>query len=206
MQRVLSLFDAFEHLSLAYSQSEDLSDEASRDARLVDAAAQNADDFQHLIRLHQDRVYATALRLTHNESDAQDVAQEAFVKAYKNLRHFERGRRFSPWVCTIAANLAKDLLRKRKRRFALRLSFSKNAKVQHHEQEHFEANDVLAAALMLLAPKVREAIVLRFVSDMSIGEIADALSIKESAVKMRLKRGLDALKQNPSLSPDDLSP
>ena len=172
-----------------------------RDARLVKAAQKNANDYRHLVQLHQDRVFATALRFVHDASDANDIAQDAFIKAYKHLGRFEAGKRFSPWVCTIASNLAKDHLRKKQRRFRNLFAFKAEPKapqllVEVRKQD--DENTQLADRLKILPPKLKEAVVLRFVSGLSILEICDALSISESAAKMRLKRALELLRENES--------
>ncbi len=178
----------------------------SRDARLVEAAERDPDDYRHLVQLYQPRVYATALRMLGEPSEAHDVAQEAFVKAYKALGRFEKGRPFGPWVCTIAANVARDHLRRPFRRLLQSgLSPAQARKVEpvHLDEDQMALDDVrddLAQALLQLPVKLRQALVLRFVSDLSVEEVAQALDIKESAAKMRLKRGLERLRE---LLPED---
>lgn len=178
--------------------SDDVADAvATRDARLVEAALADPNAYRHLVTLHQARVYATALRLLGSEADAHDVSQEAFLRAYKALARFQKGRRFGPWVCTITANAARDLLRDPVRRF-LRFGLLQRETMSHERSGHRlledeEQRDALAAQLMKLKPKLREAVVLRFVSDMSVEEVAVALGIGESAAKMRIKRALEQL-------------
>lgn len=169
---------------------------AERDGRLVRAALDDPDAYRHLVALHQGKVFATALRLTGSEADAADVSQEAFLRAYKALGRFQQGRRFAPWVCTIAANAARDMLRDPIRRF-LRFGFGhREEEARERTAQPLEADerrDALARDLLLLKPKLREAIVLRYVSELSVEEVADALGIGVSAAKMRIKRGLEQL-------------
>ena len=171
---------------------------AVRDSRLVTAALTDPDAYRHLVDLHQARVYATALRLLGNESDARDAAQEAFLRGYRALSRFRIGCRFGPWICTIAANVARDQLRDPVRRF---LRFG----LEHIDREgpertsggveRSEREAELERALQALKPKLREAIVLRYVAELSIEEVASALGIGESAAKMRIKRGLERLSE-----------
>lgn len=171
---------------------------ATRDGRLVEAALTDPDAYRHLVDLYQSRVYATALRLLGNESDALDATQEAFLRGYRALSRFRVGRRFGPWICTIAANVARDQLRDPVRRF-LRYGLGHvetEAETRASDGvERSEREARLEAALRKLKPKLREAVVLRFVADMSIEEVADALEIGESAAKMRIKRALEQLEQ-----------
>lgn len=175
--------------------------DVERDARLVAAALENRADFRHLVNLYQTRVYGTALRISGSEADAADATQEAFLRAYRALDRFELGRPFGPWICTIAANVARDQLRDPIRRIT-KVSLSvfgdrRAAPAEEAPDRPLEAEDVreeMAAALLKVKPKLREALVLRYVSGMQVDEVATALGVKESAAKMRLKRGLEALR------------
>lgn len=172
--------------------------DAARDGRLVAAALADSDDFRHLVSLYQGRVFATALRLTGNEADARDISQEAFLRAFRALRRFEPGRRFGPWVCTIAANAARDFLRdpiRRVLRFGLVRKEGEAKEQASDGVEHDERAQALQAHLMRLSPKLREAIVLRYISELSIEETAAALGIGESATKMRLQRAMEQLEK-----------
>lgn len=180
--------------------------EAERDAQEVAAARADPMAFRHLVDRYQGRVYATCLRMLGNPSEAEDAAQEAFLRAYRALHRFEAGRRFGPWVCAIAANVARDQLRsplRRLERMGLLFSRDRTPGSPAHEPraappmdlvEVGEDRDRLADALLGLKPRLREALVLRFVSDLSVEEVAEALGIGTSAAKMRLKRGLDQLR------------
>lgn len=169
--------------------------DAARDARLVAAARRSPDDFRALVVLHEQRVYATALRILGDEAEARDVAQDAFLKAYRSLASFRAGKRFGPWVCAIAANAARDRLRSPLRRW---FTSTEGAALDQHEAPPPTAVDDrearAARAILALAPKLREAIVLRYVSGLSVDEVAEALGIGESAAKMRLKRAVDELR------------
>lgn len=169
---------------------------AERDARLVKAALADPDEYRHLVALYQGRVYATALRLTANEADARDISQEAFLRAFRALKRFQLGRRFGPWVCTIAANAARDLLRDPVRRLLYVGTRDDDREATERASDRVDQDEVvreLQAHLMGLSPKLREAIVLRYVAELSVEETAAALGIGVSATKMRLSRALAQL-------------
>lgn len=175
--------------------------DVDRDARLVTAARENSTEFRHLVLLYQSRVYGTALRISGSEADAADATQEAFIRAFRALDRFELGRPFAPWICTIAANVSRDQLRDPIRKIA-RVSLSvfgdrrsaPKTTDPDRGRDAKDLRDVLEVALLAIKPKLREALVLRYVSGMTMEEVAEALSIKESAAKMRIKRGLELLR------------
>jgi len=168
------------------------------DAALVAAAREDGAQFRALVVRYQGRVFATALRMLGNESDARDITQETFLRAFKNLERFDLERPFGPWVCAIAANLARDELRRPLRRLRALAVFRASRDAAAPEPDAAiaasEEGAELAARLLELKPKLREALVLRYVSDLSMLEVADALGISESAAKMRIKRGLEQLR------------
>lgn len=173
------------------------------DGALVREARRRPDAYRRLVEKYQTRVYATALRLLGDPSEARDVAQDAFLRAYQRLDGFDPARSFGPWVCAIAANLARDHLRSPFRRFV-------TLGTQGHAEVSTEGDPVvddprsaaLQAALLKLPRKLREAVVLRYVAGLSVDEVAEALRISESAAKMRLKRGVERLRD--LLGPDRL--
>ena len=171
--------------------------EAQSDGELVKAALEDPAAYRHLVNLYQGRVFATALRMLGDPAEAQDVAQEALLRAYRALGRFEIGRRFSPWVCAIAANAARDHLRSPVRRLQSMGLWPGREGAAPDTPDRLEVDDdrdALAEALLSLKPKLREALVLRFVSDLSVEEVAEALGIGVSATKMRLKRGTEQLR------------
>src|SRR5260370_14827594 len=85
---------------------------------VAQARAGDADAFRRLVARHSRNVFRLAYRMTRNEHDAEDVVQEAFLRAYRNLDRFEERAQFGSWVHRIAANCAYDTLRARERRQA----------------------------------------------------------------------------------------
>jgi RNA polymerase sigma-70 factor, ECF subfamily len=157
--------------------------------------------FATLVKPYERRVYATALALLRNDADAQDVAQEAILKAFANLRQFRGESKFSTWLIQITVNEAR--MRQRKRRGDL---FEPIAELQDEEGaytprdfadwreipsealERSEIRALLAKALASLAQKYREVFILRDVEQISIEETAEVLNISIASVKTRLLR------------------
>jgi RNA polymerase sigma-70 factor, ECF subfamily len=157
--------------------------------------------FATLVKPYERRVYATALALLRNDADAQDVAQDAILKAFANLRQFRGESKFSTWLIQITVNEAR--MRQRKQRADL---FEPIAELQDEEGaytprdfadwreipsealERSEIRALLAKALASLAQKYREVFILRDVEQISIEETAEVLNISIASVKTRLLR------------------
>ena len=159
------------------------------------------DAFYELIRPYERRVYAAGLAILHNEADADDCAQEAFLKALKNIRQFRAEARFSTWLTQIAVNEA--LMRRRKERANLVEPIEKDGngegnytprdfadwrEIPSEALERKEIREKLAEALRSLGQIYREVFVLRDMEQLSIEETAKALDISIAAVKTRLLR------------------
>jgi RNA polymerase sigma-70 factor, ECF subfamily len=163
----------------------------------------NSSLFARLVKPYERRVYATALALLRNDADAQDVAQEAILKAFANLRQFRGESKFSTWLIQITVNEAR--MRRRKQHAEL---FEPIAGPQDQEEEgaytprdfadwreipsealeRSEIRALLARALASLAQKYREVFILRDMEQISIEETADVLNISIASVKTRLLR------------------
>jgi RNA polymerase sigma-70 factor (ECF subfamily) len=157
--------------------------------------------FATLVKPYERRVYATALALLRNDADAQDVAQEAILKAFARLRQFRGESKFSTWLIQITVNEAR--MRQRKQRAEL---FEPIAELQDEEGaytprdfadwreipsealERSEIRALLAKALASLAQKYREVFILRDMEQISIEETAEVLNISIASVKTRLLR------------------
>jgi len=159
------------------------------------------DAFYELIRPYERRVYAAAFAITHNDADAEDVAQEAMLKAFKNLRQFRAESRFSTWLIQITVNEA----RMRRRREHAHLvepmveqqdaegnyvprDFADWREIPSETLERREIREKLAEALASLGEIYREVFVLRDMQHLSIEETAKALGISTASVKTRLLR------------------
>lgn len=163
---------------------------AGRDERALVRGAQrgSASDLEALFRLHWPRALRAAYLVTHDAQAAEDIAQESFLAAVRALDRFDRRRPFGPWLHRIAVNRAIDWTRARQLRSEVELGDSLPAS----ERAARPGDDVLAA-LARLAPEQRAVIVMRYLLELTPGEIAEALGLPRGTVNSRLRRGLDTL-------------
>src|SRR6187397_234706 len=180
---------------------------AAPDAAEADLLARARDGnlfaFDEIVKRYQRRVYATAIRIVRRHDVADDVVQEAFLRAHQALGRFDLSRPFGPWICRIAANLAVNHVR------------SPQAREEELPEGHAETRSsgpgplgalldaegarVLEAAMGQLPQEQRAVLVLRVVEDLSYAEIAETLGISPGTVMSRLFRARERLAQ--SLSP-----
>lgn len=158
--------------------------------------------FHNLVRPYERAIFLAALSLVRNEADAEDVAQEAVLKAFKNLSRFRQEAKFSTWVIQITINEAKMKLRKDRRHLYESLDegqqneggdyipkdFADWREIPSEALEHCELRQALARALDALPEKYRAVLILRDVQQLSINETAVALGLSEANVKTRLCR------------------
>ena len=151
-------------------------------------------DLELLFREHWPRAYRAAQLVTGDAAAAEDIAQEAFLAAVRNLDRFDRRRPFGPWLHRIVVNRAIDWSRARSARAEVAAEAAGDvAAVQPSLPFAPEPDSELGAALMGLGVEQRAVIVLRFLLDLTPGEIAHALDVPRGTINSRLRRGLDAL-------------
>ncbi len=169
------------------------------DELVAQAQEGNLFAFEELVRRHQQRVYAVARRIVRSHDLADDVVQEAFVRAHQNLSRFERGRPFGPWICRIAANLAVSQWRSPESRRSEPLPEG-HAETPSRSPDALqgvldgEAGRVLGRALDGLPAEQRAVFVLRTQEELSYKEIAAELGISEGTVMSRLFRARERLR------------
>lgn len=173
------------------------------DAELV-RAAQGGDRgaLDQLFRRHYDRVHAVCRRITGNDADAADAAQEAMIAMVRGLDRFDGRATFGTWAYRIATNASLDELRRRRRRPQV-------AGPDHHHGDHdaprevldradplsslridqIAEREVLEAALLTIPDDFRVPVVLRDVADLDYAEIAAVLDLPLGTVKSRIARG-----------------
>ena len=175
---------------------------ATQLSRDLDAA------FPALVAGHQDRLYTIALRLLGDRRDAEEVAQDALVRAFRAMAGYPRERtaalRLRPWLASIAVNLARNRRRRLEDRRPphqleplLDAGFDPPGDGRSRPDaasDRRETQRELAAALLNLTPAVRTAIVLRHVDGLSVAETAEALGRPEGTVKAQVHRGLRELR------------
>jgi len=175
----------------------------ARERELIERVlAGETDLFYELIRPCERGVFLAAASILGNDADAEDTAQEAFLKAYRNLARFRQESKFSTWLIEIAINDARMKLRKDRRHLYKAIDagqetsegdyipcdFADWRKIPSEALEQSELREALNKALNSLPEKYRTVLILRDVQQMSIAETAKALGISEENVKTRTSR------------------
>ena len=161
--------------------------------------------FAILVEQHQKQVYNLCLRMVSNSADAEDLAQEAFVKAWKGLRFYKFESSFSTWLYRLTSNVCIDFLRRQKRRTAVSLTSPEEADstefdvtdLQPGPEElaiHRDDQRAVSKAMSQLDEEHRLVLTLRVVEELSYEQIADVLGVKTGTVKSRLARARNRLR------------
>ena len=164
--------------------------------------AGDAEAFYQLVRPYERAVFIAAVAIVKNDADAEEVVQEAILKAFKALGRFRQEAKFSTWLIQIAINEAKMRLRKDRRHLYESIEqgqqsddgdyipkdFADWREIPSEALERRELRDALTRALVSLPEKYREILVLRDVKHLSITETAQILGLSEANVKTRLSR------------------
>ncbi len=174
--------------------------EALSDAELVELVlAGEQDAFAVLVERYKDAVQNLAYRMLSNATEAEDVTQEVFVRAYTQLATYKSAHKFSTWLLSIASHLAIDQLRRR-RFLALPLEdvpflewIADLGVGPEQSALEGEQQDEIQAYLQRLPSKYRAVIVLRYWYDLSYEEIGTALNLTPALVKARLHRARELL-------------
>jgi RNA polymerase sigma-70 factor (ECF subfamily) len=177
--------------------------EGSDAAAVARARAGDREAFRVLVEKHSRNVFRLAFRMTRNEEDAEDVVQETFLKAYRNLHRFAGRSEFSTWVHAIAANCAFDLLRRRapreeRTRPLEAEAFEAAASDSSPERALFgsEVGSQVARSLDRLSVMERSAFVLRHFEGRTIAEIGRTLGVKSGAAKNCVFRAVAKLRRD----------
>ena len=172
------------------------------------ARSGDSDAFRLLIEQHSRAVFRLAFRMTGNEQDAEDVVQETFLRAYRQLDKYEARSSFSTWLYRIASNYSLDLIRMRKRHEDKRergkaaderdilqtipVNTPGPDRIAHSNQVQARVNE----ALKELSDQERTAFVLRHFEGLSIDEIGDALGTGTNATKHSIFRAVQKLRRS----------
>ena len=161
----------------------------------------DTDAFEILVEETQSKVYSLALRMTNNQEDARDMAQEAFIRAFNSLSSFRGDSRFSVWMYRLTSNICLDFLRQKKRKPADSLTMDINDDEQDKqfeipdirynpetELERRELRVLINQGLLELSPDYRQILILREINGLSYEEIADVLKLEPGTVKSRIFR------------------
>jgi RNA polymerase sigma-70 factor (ECF subfamily) len=180
-------------------------DATDRTAVLARARGGDGEAFRTLVDEHSHRVFHLAYRITGNEHDAEDVVQESFLRAYRQLGRFEARANFGTWLYRIVANCAVDMLRAKRSRgdqMSVPIEDRVNTPLESPAAEpgperlaqSAEIERRVAMALSELTPVERAAFTLRHYEGRSIEEICDTLNLKTSAAKHSVFRAVKKLR------------
>ena len=162
----------------------------SERAQVRAAQRGDASGVEALFRVHWPRAHRAAYLVVHDAAAAEDIAQEAFLAAIRNLDRFDRRRPFGPWLHRIVVNRAIDWTRARQLRGETELAEAVAA-----PEREAELGGPLLGALAALPPEYRAVVVLRHLLEYTPGEIAELLGLPRGTVNSRLRRGLDSLQE-----------
>jgi RNA polymerase sigma-70 factor, ECF subfamily len=177
-------------------------------ALVARAKAGDGQAFTELVNQYERKIYRLAKHITQNDEDAEDVLQEAFLKAYEHLDNFQGNSKFYTWIVRIAVNEALMKLRKRRgdrtvplddpidtgeEMVTREIAVWDDNPEQRYSRE--EIQEILDQAVETLKPDFRTVFILRDIEELSTEETAEALSISIPAVKSRLLRARLALRE-----------
>ena len=170
----------------------------------------DAQAFEELILSYHKKVLNLAYRMLGSVSDAEDAAQEIFIKVFRTLYSFNERSAFSTWLYKVATNVCLDILRKRKRQNGgamvsinrynsqddeYELPIEDDAPSPYEEAQKKEAMRALNSALDLLSEEQRAVIVMRDINGLSYEEIADVMECSLGTIKSRINRSRLALRK-----------
>jgi RNA polymerase sigma-70 factor (ECF subfamily) len=160
--------------------------------------------FEVLMRRHNQRLYRVARTILRDDAEAEDVMQDAYVRAFQHLAQFEARAKFSTWLTRIAVNEALGRLRRRSRYQSIEPDepngdlmqlLTSSAASPEQQASSAETVALLESAILSLPETYRTALVMRDVEDMTTAETAQALDISEENVKIRLHRARALLRK-----------
>jgi RNA polymerase sigma-70 factor (ECF subfamily) len=171
--------------------------EAHPDIALVERAkAGDTAAFEVLVRQYERQIFRTALHITQNREDAEDITQDVFFKAFQKLEQFQGNSKFSTWLVRIAVN--ESLMRLRKRKTSKTVSMTDEGSIPRDfaewrpnpEQNYSQSElaEILRKTIAGLPPGFRTVFTLRDIENLSTEETAEALNLSVPAVKSRLLR------------------
>jgi RNA polymerase sigma-70 factor (ECF subfamily) len=157
-------------------------------------------DWADVVARYADVVYTMAYRLTGDDEEARDLAQDVLIRLHKGLARYREGN-FEGWLYRTTVNAFRDRLRKRKRLREDVLAEApeppamRTGRIVEEALQQKELHDIVQRSLVKLPPEYREAVVLRDLEGRSYEEIAEILRIPPGTVRSRIHRGREALKQ-----------
>lgn len=164
---------------------------------ILRAANGDVNAWEPLVLAHQQAVFRLAYLLLGDPDDAEDIAQETFLRAWKHIQAFDSTRPLKPWLLSITSNLASNRRRSAGRYLAaLTRAFRdepRSSAIEEKYSQHMQANDLWKAVQTLKIPD-QQIVYLRYFLDLSVAETAEVLQVAEGTVKSRLSRALEKLR------------
>ncbi|MBM7588158.1 RNA polymerase sigma-70 factor (ECF subfamily) [Bacillus pakistanensis] len=163
--------------------------------------------FAEIVEIYKDKVFQICFRMLGNRHEAEDISQEAFIRAYVNIETFNQNRKFSTWLYRIATNLCIDRIRKKKPDYYLDAEVSGTEGLTMYSQvaadvqlpedkvEEMELQESIQLEISKLPDKYRSVIVLKYIEELSLQEISEILDLPLGTVKTRIHRGREALRK-----------
>ena len=162
-----------------------------------------------LVEEYKTPIYSLAYRMTRNSQDAEDLAQETFLRAFNQLFRYDTKRSFFTWLYTISLNIIRNHLKKNSNRrrddfrhgektFGMVDFDAKQVALQESRDKdewHKEREEEMESCLQKLSPELRELLILRFYQGLSFEVISEITGLSLSAIKMRVYRGLEKLRK-----------
>lgn len=166
---------------------------------------QNA--FGEIVELYKDKVFQLCFRMLGNSHEAEDISQEAFMRAYINIERYNIDRKFSTWLYRIATNLCIDRIRKKKPDYYLDAEVAgiegltlysqipASQLAPDEEVSKIELQEIIQNEILKLPEKYRAVIVLRYIEELPLLEISKILDLPIGTIKTRIHRGREALRK-----------
>ncbi|RUS53255.1 RNA polymerase sigma factor SigW [Kurthia sp. 3B1D] len=163
--------------------------------------------YADIVSLYQQSLHQVCYRMLGNKEEAEDAAQEAFIKAYIHLHTYDQKRKFSTWLYRIATNLCIDRIRKKKPDYYLDAEvpgtegldmysqLAVDELLPEEELERMELQERIQYEISRLPDKYRAVIILKYIEELPLQEISDILDIPLGTVKTRVHRGREALRK-----------
>lgn len=176
-------------------------------SRIAQVLKGDRNAYGEVVELYKDKVFQLCYRMLGNRHEAEDIAQEAFIRAYVNIHSFNLNKKFSSWIYRIATNLCIDRIRKKKPDYFLDAEvpgtegltmysqIASDSALPEDELESLELQETVQKEISKLPDKYRSVIVLKYIEELSLNEISEILDLPLGTVKTRIHRGREALRQ-----------
>lgn len=158
--------------------------------------------YEHIVRKYNQRMYRICMSIIHDDNEAEDLMQNAYIKAYENLHRFKGKSKFSTWLLRILINESLLWLQRNKRKINFQQGVLKENSLKSVNQKNTPAQQmmnnelkkILEEAITQLSPKHRIVFVMREIENMSVAETSECLHISQINVKVRLNRAKEMLR------------